>query len=642
MALAEASCPACGATLTFKTSSAFVIVCEFCHSAIARGDKDLKDLGKVADLMETGSPLDVGLTGNYQGMPFTLTGRAQLRHEAGGVWDEWYALFADGRWGWLAEAQGRFYMTFQRPLDQMRVPPFEMLQLGQPLAMSGNAPPLVVAEKGMAQALGAKGEIPYLLLPGATFYYADLSGQRGEFATLDYGDVPPSFYIGREVPFEQLGFPVYAKAPEREAQRVSAKQLSCPQCAGPLALRAPDLTERVACPNCGALLDVKDWRFEYFKALKPGRVVPILPMGASGEFHGVQYTLIGFMQRSVTFDKKYFWEEYLLYNPAVGFRWLVRSDDHWNFVQSVGVADVTDRGRTVKFGGKTFKLYQDTPATVEFIAGEFYWKVTYGEKVQAADYIAPPLMLSREIASGAKGRAATGEINWSLGTYLNPAEVERAFGTSGLPRPKTVAPNQPFLHKKIYKYWLFFLLASLFLVIAFAVISPDRQVYEQTFVLEPIKSLDDSQVRFSEPFRLSANQNLRISARAEVDNTWVDIQGDVINNVTNESQGFAIPIEYYHGVDGGESWSEGSKSRNDYLSAMPAGEYILGLDIRWEKFQQPMTVTVKVEQGVMNGGIILIALVLLCVPPFIVLMYHFSFSGKRWKDSDYSPYQSSS
>ena len=33
---------------------------------------------------------------------------------------------------------------------------------------------------------------------------------------------------------------------------------------------------------------------------------------------------IGAVVRSVTFDGiKYYWHEYLLYNPMVGFRWLV-------------------------------------------------------------------------------------------------------------------------------------------------------------------------------------------------------------------------------------------------------------------------------------------------------------------------------
>src|SRR5205085_3867286 len=128
----------------------------------------------------------------------------------------------------------------------------------------------------------------------------------------------------------------------------------------------------------------------YFQALRPGVVVPVIPIGTRGTFKGTEFTVIGFMQRSVTFDIKYFWEEYLIYNPAIGFRWLVRSDDHWNFVETVPPGEVIDNGKTVRFRGKTFKIYQDTPATVEYILGEFYWKVTYGEKVGTADYIAPP------------------------------------------------------------------------------------------------------------------------------------------------------------------------------------------------------------------------------------------------------------
>ncbi|HXM34574.1 MAG TPA: DUF4178 domain-containing protein, partial [Pyrinomonadaceae bacterium] len=126
-----ANCPACGAPVSFKTGSSVVVVCEFCQSVVARTDRALEDLGKVAEIVDTGSPLDVGLYGQHHGVAFELTGRAQLGHEAGGVWDEWYAAFADGRWGWLAEAQGRFYITFELSFpEQGSLPSFEELQLG--------------------------------------------------------------------------------------------------------------------------------------------------------------------------------------------------------------------------------------------------------------------------------------------------------------------------------------------------------------------------------------------------------------------------------------------------------------------------------------------------------------------------------
>ena len=177
MSVLVANCPSCGAPVEFKSGQSIVVICEYCRSAVARTDRELKDLGKVAELVETGSPLDVGLRGKWKDVPFELTGRAQLGHEMGGQWDEWYATFSNGWLGWLAEAQGRFYITFQYPIPEgAHVPSFDQLQLGQQVPGLPWPTPLMVAETGRATALGAKGEIPYLLTPGETYYYADLSG----------------------------------------------------------------------------------------------------------------------------------------------------------------------------------------------------------------------------------------------------------------------------------------------------------------------------------------------------------------------------------------------------------------------------------------------------------------------------------
>ena len=166
------------------------------------------------------------------------------------------------------------------------------------------------------------------------------------------------------------------------------------------------------------------------------------------------------MVRSVTFDGiKYFWHEYLLYNPMVGFRWLVHSDNHWNFVEPVNAADVDARQcicgaaeRSITTG-RNFKIFQDAPATVEYVKGEFYWRVEQGETVRAIDYVAAPLMLSQEISAN--------EINWSVGTYMTNDEVEKAFGISGLPKPWGVGPNQPFTGQFYYTWGALPLLALL-------------------------------------------------------------------------------------------------------------------------------------------------------------------------------------
>jgi len=648
----EASCPACGAPISFKTGSSVVVVCDFCHSAVARGDRKLEDLGRVAELVETGSPLQVGLRGAYRGVPFELTGRAQLEHEAGGLWDEWYAAFADGRWGWLAEAQGRFYLTFHKPLsDQTLVAPFDLLELGQPVPSVTGTAPLVVAEKGTATARGASGEIPYRLVPGQQYAYADLSGPRGEFATIDYGEERPSVFVGQEATLAELGISQSAPAPEREARRVSAVQLSCPRCAGPLELRAPDKAERVTCPNCGSLLDVNQGRLQFLKSLAPSKIVPVIPLGSVGEFDAGKLTVIGFMQRSVEFSGvRYYWEEYLLYNPQAGFRWLVRSDDHWNFVETLPPGAVIDGGRSATYNGKKFKLYQDATARVEHVLGEFYWKVSVGELVRAGDYIHPPMMLSKEVSgyvgepkksSGKKPPSVQGgEVNWSLGTYVKRRKIEKTFGIRGLPHPSTVAPNQPFTHKAVYKYWALLLIATVVFGAFIMAAGERRKVFESSYRLEPLKSADDSQVIFADPFDLKGGQNIRVTASSNVDNSWLYVEGDLIDEATGLVQSFSVPVEYYYGSDSDGSWSEGGQSSDVHLSALPAGKYSLRLEAEWEKWQAPATLSIRVEQGVPRVAHLALALALISIFPLAVVIYHFSFEQKRWKDSDYSPFGS--
>ncbi|MDQ3651037.1 MAG: DUF4178 domain-containing protein [Acidobacteriota bacterium] len=706
MATLEANCPACGAEIKFKRGASVVVVCEYCNSVIARTDRALEDLGRVADVVESGSPLEIGLKGVHRGVAFELTGRAQVGHAAGGMWDEWYAAFADGRWGWLAEAQGRFHLTY-RISTPVAVPPFDTLEPGAVVPGIPVAVPLVVAERGEARLIGAEGEIPYRLVPGETYRYADLSGQGGTFATIDYGETPPLLFIGREVTLAELGVAeTAARGTEREARRVAVGQLQCPKCAGPLELLAPDKTERVTCPNCGSLLDINQGRLRFLKSLEQGKFKPTIPIGADGEFKGGRkFTVIGFMVRSVEFDgTRYFWEEYLLYNPANGFRWLVQSDHHWSFVEGVPLGEVVDGEKTAKFRGQTFKIFQDAAARVEHVVGEFYWKVTTGELVRAVDYVRPPQMLSKEVSGivgGSQRRRPkerqtptasppaspstspaleAAEINWSLGTYVSRRDVSKAFKLDGsLPAPVTIAPNQPFPHTGIYKYWVLFLFLAFVAGIVTLIADVNREVLEQTYTVQrpvavpaanfgssfPTRATgttdgatptpqvtpavasapgqsDDAQVIFTEPFELVDRQNVRVSGRANVDNNWLYVAGDLINEETGLVQQFELPIEYYSGVEDGESWTEGERDPAAHLSSLPAGKYTMRLEVQWDKERPPAAavLTVKLEQGVARGVNFFLALFALSVLPLIVLVKQIMFEWRRWQDSSFNPYQS--
>lgn len=639
MSFLQANCPSCAAAIEFKSGSSIVIVCPYCRSAVARSDRKLEDLGKVAEIMQSQSPLKVGLKGIWNNQRFELTGRAQNRHQLGGFWDEWYATFSNGWVGWLAEAQGKFYLTFHQPLPQGTVlPPLGDLQLGQVVPQIPSKTPLMVAEKGVATSVAAEGEIPYKLVPNEQSQYADLSGAGKVFATIDYGMSPPVAFVGAELTLADLGL-ADAKAAERKAPKVGAVGMGCPNCGGPLSLQIPDQSERVTCPNCDSLLDVNQGKLTWLKSLipSPDEHKFDLPIGSKATFaDGVELTILGAVVRSVTVDGiKYFWHEYLMYNAAVGFRWLVHSDNHWNFVEPVNVGDVVGMGTTAAYDGKTYKIFQDAPAVVEYVKGEFYWRVEQGETVRAIDYVRPPFMLSNEVTPN--------ESNWSRGTYLTLPEVEKAFGVSDLPKPFNVAPNQPF-SGSFYYTWGFALLGVL--LVAAVVMIPlsgfSSTPLNQSMTLAPMPSVSGSSPAFSQPFDLKGNRNVKISISAPVNNAWASFDVDLVNEANNEVESIPLDIEFYSGVDGGESWSEGGQSQDAVTSSVPGGRYVLKVDGQWQNWQQAMPINVKVEQNVTRGLNFCCAFFLLLIVPFANIIRKWLFESSRWSQSMFSASGSSS
>jgi hypothetical protein len=95
-------------------------------------------------------------------------------------------------------------------------------------------------------------------------------------------------------------------------------------------------------------------------------------------------------------------------------------------------------------------------------------------------------------------------------------------------------------------------------------------------------------------------------------------------------------VSYYSGVEDGESWSEGGKSTDATLSALPGGKYTLRVEGTWEKWETPMPVSVKVEQNVNRGVNFCCAFLILLIMPILGLIRKVTFESRRWKDSMFS------
>jgi hypothetical protein len=625
------SCPSCGAPVVFQLGASLLKVCDHCGVAVVRKGADLAHYGQVAAPLPTPSVLKLGLSGGYEGAPrFTLRGRLQLDYGAG-TWDEWLMGFDNDSWAWLSESQGRFHYMAAVPAPAL--PRFDRLHAGQTVDLGGPGT-FVVVEVREARFMSASGELPFDVEPGVLLRYADLSGSDGQFGTIDYGtgDAVEALYVGREVTLADMG--LHEIVPEEERQvRATGQNLSCPQCGGPIEVRLPDHTQRVACAYCGSLLDAKD-KLAVLQTAAGVGFKPVIPLGQKGRLRGVEWLAIGAMERSVTFEgTRYPWREYLLYEERRGFRWLVESKGHWSFVEPVNAGDVKDRS-TPYYRGRRFEHFQGGEAVVDHVVGEMYWAVSRGDRTEASDFVAPPQMLSFE-----KDRENE-EITWSLGTYLEPGEVGAAFGVEGALPPRVgVGPHQPSPWAgRVAAAWGQALAgaAAMFVVYVVLLIASLRTVHQQTVTIPSaaVSGAPESAV-FTEPFVVDRGGNVQVSVRAPVSNSWLYLDGALINEETGEIDEFDVEVSYYSGSDSDGSWSEGSNSAAAYVGSVRPGRYVLRLAPQWEAGRAPGTYDVTVRSRVPRFLYLFLGVLALFVWPVFASWLAYRFHAARWADSDH-------
>jgi hypothetical protein len=662
-------CPTCGATVEFRFDDSFVRVCDSCRSAVLRTDRGVETLGKMADLVPIESPLRLFAEGRHGQASFLLIGMAQLKHAAGGIWQEWYAKLDGGEWAWVSEAQGRYYLTFEQP--DLAAPPFESLRPGMQVPLGDRT--YTVGEVDTGTYASATGEIPYRLDPQATFRFADLSDGQGGFATIDYGDGTdePSVYVGQQVELAALGLsggeaPAAAAAAPRQGAR-----LPCPSCGGSLELKAPDQTLRVGCPYCNHLVSVQAGNLAVLGKLSR-KASPQIELGAKATFAEGEVTVIGYMQRSALVDGSWYpFEEYLLYAPGLGFRWLVCSDGHWSYVQPVAPGAV--ELLPVRYDGVPFELFFRADLRVDEVLGEFYWLVKEGERVVGEDYIAPPAMLSCETSQT--------EQSWSLSTYLTAREVKRALGKPdlALPPPTGVGANQPYPLHGAGKVGM--LLAGALCVVGiarcsgasgevrftgsvsmppgtFAPATPPGTPPAATGATGTDLPAPDSgagagsdgsagagsgagsaapaevpaNIAFTDKFRLEGGKNIEVQLAAQLSNAWAHAEVDLVNDRTGGVVSFDQNLEHYSGVTDGEFWSEGSELGSQVLGPMEEGEYLLRVESLHSSSETiPLMITVR--QDVFRARYWLIAALFLGIPFGIVAIHAGAFRKKRWENS---------
>ncbi len=402
------------------------------------------------------------------------------------------------------------------------------------------------------------------------------------------------------------------------------------------------------CDSCHSVIDVTDKNYEILSRFfsKTSLWTPLIPLNTRGKLDGKTWEVIGFMVRSDV-ASRYFWMEYLLFNPYYGYRFLTEDKGHWVFVKMIkrkpdnlSFSSVRIKSpNKVEMDKRVYKIYNRGITKVDYVIGEFYWRVVVNSEVNSTDYINPPNMLSIEYDDT--------EQVWSLGTHIDKKEVEKAFKLA--PRPTlgfgigTIEPSANLAAwNKIGPLWALFAGFLTCAVIFFSGTAKNTLASQYLGNFVPNTKASDTTIP---KFTLDKNSaNVQINLFAPVSNSWFYVSGEMVNNTTGASYPFEMTAEYYFGTDSDGAWSEGSATHQLDLSSVPGGEYYLNIDTESGDFkntnQQQFEITVR--RDVPSWYNYWWFLFLVSLPPMYSWCMMRRDEVSRWSNSDFNPYVSNS
>lgn len=204
------SCPSCGAEVQFRSKASVFAVCSYCKSTLVRHDMDLENLGKMSQLQDEMSPIQIGTSGSYAGDIFDVIGRLRVSY-SDGMWNEWYAIFGNGRTGWLAEAQGFYAMCF--PLEKngdnadasAKVPPRTKVNPGTRFKLAEYGE-FLVDDVHDVVCKYSEGELPVFAAKGRKSTSVDIRGPNRKMGTIEYADEGIRVFIGSYQDFDKFKF----------------------------------------------------------------------------------------------------------------------------------------------------------------------------------------------------------------------------------------------------------------------------------------------------------------------------------------------------------------------------------------------------------------------------------------------------
>ncbi len=359
------------------------------------------------------------------------------------------------------------------------------------------------------------------------------------------------------------------EAAKRESAS-GARSVACPACGGRIVARATGYAVTLGCAHCGSALDATRPEVELIARHKRAVAKFPLALGKRGYLFDQYWDVIGALKRKDALDM---WNEYLLFNPYVGYRWLVEYKGDWQFGTMVLDVPEADADGIVWRGERFTSAGPDQQVTATCVIGEFYWRIKAGDQVRCVSFERGDVSLSCEVTDE--------EVNWTQLVPIAAREVQTAFAIDGRKMPGRRFAQQAHAaagaaDDLLAMFAVAGIGAFLALVVMLLLAGP---------VSRTVGSVNAPYGKTREGVLIGTLEIKRdwqlVSLRAQgqdFDNRWVDIDYSLVDRRTGQAIGGYGLAERYSGVDSDGSWVEGSRGAETLLGHVPRGTYDLYVD----------------------------------------------------------------
>ncbi len=386
----------------------------------------------------------------------------------------------------------------------------------------------------------------------------------------------------------------------RERPAFEPKNIRCKGCGVGLTVKN-EHSEMVVCEYCGSRLDVSTEE-QTVLGKNPERNVPFpLRLGDSFYHRATRYEVLARMAFIEDDDPSDMTREYLLFNPRLGTLWLgeylgqysLTSNSHVfpkkdPFGVTRGdVIDTHDGGEWVAEGSGTYELY--------YVDGALPWIASIGDRIDYAEFV-------DKSGSGRvyEAQRIENEVEYGAGRRFPLSVVRRATKRAELGK-ETVSPQAGEDAATKRQWYLRLMLVALACFVTNGALAAFCYTRGTQVLGQRLPASDVTKGVITDPFWVSGNGAVqKIVFYAPVDNAWMELDAQVVRDEDMVVQTYETGISYYHGSEGGESWSEGSRSRSFLVMIPEPGNYRVhvqavsahGNENRTEKSNHDLTVRV--------------------------------------------------